>query len=275
MDELIRVVQLPVIEEQLVAMKEQVDELVNDVLALVCTEDTLQQVKAARANLNRQFSDLEEKRKSVKAAVLGPYNRFEAIYKECVSDAFKHADKALKGKIDAVENEMKSRCEETLRSYFNELCAAEHIDFLQYERLGLTIDMASARQKEPRKLMEQVAAYVVGVSQSVNLISDMDCADEIMAEFKQCLNAPKAIATVMDRHRRVEEEAKRSAERAAALRAENEAVQKVEEAAPLAPPVQVQERDEKVYVCRFTVRATKDKLRKLKDFMIQEGIIYE
>lgn len=275
MDDLIRVVQLPVIEEQLHQMKQQVEEMLDEVLSLSCTEDTLQQVKAARAGMNKQFAELEERRKYVKAKIMGPYNRFEAVYKECVSDAFKNADKALKGKIDAVEGEMKSRCEETLRAYFNELCAAEHIDFIRYEDVGVKIDMASARQKEPRKPMEQIASFVVGVSQSVNLISGMDCADEIMAEFKQCLNAPKAIATVMDRHRRVEEEAKRSAERAAALRAEEEAVQKVEEAAPIAPPVQVLERDEKVYVCRFTVRATKDKLRKLKDFMIQEGIIYE
>ena len=273
MEELIKLVQLPVIEEQLRTMKDQVDIRVNEALSLVCTEDTVQTVKAIRADLNREFSSLEDQRKEVKKAVFGPYERFNAVYKECVSDAFKSADLALKGKIDAVEAEIKSRCESSLRDYFDEICSVEHIDFLKFEDVGIRIDMASAKQKTPRKLREQISTFVSSVSNSVNLISDMDFSEEIMVEFKRCLDAPKAIATVLDRHRRVEEEAKHFAERSATLRAEDDAVQKVEEAAPLAPPVH--DIDDKVYMCRFTVRATKDKLRKLKEFMNQEGIIYE
>lgn len=47
----------------------------------------------------------------------------------------------------------------------------------------------------------------------------------------------------------------------------------VEAAAPqiVEPPIEA----EKVYRCTFTVSATKPQLKKLKDFMIQEGIRYE
>ena len=103
MNELIKVVQLPVIEEQLRSMKEAVDKRVEEALSLVCTEETIQTVKSARAELNKEFQALEEQRKEVKKAVLGPYERFEAVYKECVRDAFKKADAALKGKVDATE----------------------------------------------------------------------------------------------------------------------------------------------------------------------------
>ena len=48
MNELIKVVQLPVIEEQLRSMKETVDKRVGEALSLVCTEETVQTVKGVR-----------------------------------------------------------------------------------------------------------------------------------------------------------------------------------------------------------------------------------
>ena len=60
MNELIRVAQLPVIEERLRAMKETVDKRVGEALALVCNEETVQAVKAVRADLNKEFQVLEE-----------------------------------------------------------------------------------------------------------------------------------------------------------------------------------------------------------------------
>ena len=65
MNELIKVVQLPVIEEQLRSMKETVDKRVGEALSLVCTEETVQTVKGVRAELNKEFQTLEEQRKEV------------------------------------------------------------------------------------------------------------------------------------------------------------------------------------------------------------------
>lgn len=97
MNELIRVAQLPVIEERLRAMKETVDKRVGEALALVCNEETVQAVKAVRADLNKEFQVLEEQRKAAKKAVLGPYEQFEAVYKECVSDAFRAGGRGAEG----------------------------------------------------------------------------------------------------------------------------------------------------------------------------------
>ena len=273
MNELIRVAQLPVIEERLRAMKETVDKRVGEALALVCNEETVQAVKAVRADLNKEFQVLEEQRKAAKKAVLGPYEQFEAVYKECVSDAFRAADAALKGKVDATEREIKQRCEDGLREYFAELCAAERIDFIRFEQSGVKVDMASAKQKTTKKLREQLADFVSGVARSVELISGMDYAEEIMVEFKRTLDAPAAISTVQERHRRIEAEKEAQALREEQRAREAEAVAKVEAAAPptVEPPVEA----EQVYKCTFTVHATKPQLRKLKGFLNQEGIRYE
>lgn len=280
-NELIRVVQLPVIEEQLRAMKEQVDQKVADALSLVCTDETLSTVKDVRASLNKDFKALEEQRKAVKKAVMGPYEAFEKVYKECVSDAFNHADYELKAKIADVENAIKGACEEEMRTYFSELAAAEHVEWLKYEWAGVKVDMASARQKSHAKLREQIAAFVVRVSQDVTTISGMEDAEEIMAEYRQCLDLGRALGTVQERHQRIEDERRAAEERKAAQEAQKAAVEKVDAAAPhtaFEPPVAApvaQQEEEKVYKCSFTVHATKPQLRRLKEFLNQEGIRYE
>ena len=206
MEALIQVKQLPIIEEQLRSMKADVDKRVEDALSLVCTEETVQSVKAVRADLNKEFQALEAQRKEVKKAVLGPYEQFEMVYKECVSDAYRWADLELKKKISDVEADLKKRCEDGLREYFAELCAAERVDFVRYEQAGIVVDMASAKQKTPKKLREKLAEFVSGIARSMELISGMDDAEEIMAEFKRSLDAPAAISTVQERHRRIEAE---------------------------------------------------------------------
>ena len=82
--ELIVIKQLPVIEERLRELSTEIDEKINVALALECTEDSYKDVKKARAELKKQFDELESKRKDVKNAVLTPYNNFEEIYKVCI-----------------------------------------------------------------------------------------------------------------------------------------------------------------------------------------------
>lgn len=272
-EELIRVVALPVIEEHLRSMKESVDKRVYEALSLVCTEETVQAVKNVRSDLNKEFQTFEDQRKEVKKAVLGPYEQFESVYKECVSDAYRWADLELKKKISDVENEIKRRCEDSLREYFAELCAAERVDFVRYEQAGIVVDMAAARQKTPKKLREKLADFVAGIARSIELISSMDDAAEIMVEYKRTLDMPQSIAAVKERHRRIEAEEKAQTLQEEQRAREAEAVARVEAAAPpiVEPPIE----QEKTYRCSFSVVATKTKLKKLKDFMIQEGIRYE
>ena len=274
MEELIKVTQLPVIEEQLRTVKDRVDNEVKQALSLVCSEETLSVVKSARADLSKQFAELEDMRKAVKKAVMGPYERFEAVYRECVSDAFRRADGELKGKINAVELEIKQRCEEGLREYFAELCEVEHLDFIRFEQSGVKVDMASAKQKTPKKLREQLAAFVSGVSQSVNLIATMDDAEEIMVEFRRTLNAPEAIGTVQERHRRIEAERAAQEARKAVQAQEQAASAKVDAVAPPVPVAPSAEQDA-IYTCTFKVRGTMEQLKALKGFMEKEGIQYE
>lgn len=281
--ELIQVVQLPVIKEYLHSMKESVDRRVSEALSMVCTEETIQAVKAERAALNREFSDMEDRRKAVKAAIMKPYDDFEATYKECVSDAYKAADASLRGKIADVESEQKRRCEEGLRAYFSELCEVHHLDWLEYEQAGIRVDMASAKAKTPIKLRKQLEEFVARVNDGVNLINSMEDAEEIMVEFRRTLDAAQAIGAVKERRRRIEEERAAKEARDAARAAQAEAEQKVirVQKAYLQPPTVAAVKPEKgpeemIPVLSFTVyNAPRRVLWKIRDILKEEGIRYE
>lgn len=270
MSDLIKVVQLPVIEEQLRTLKDRWEQYAADSESMVCTEDTIPAVKAFRADMRKEFDEVEALRKAVKKAVMGPYERFEAVYKDCVTVAFRRADDACACKISEVEAEQKRRCEEGLKDYFYELTAVHHLEWLEYERAGVRVDMASAKAKTPKKLREQIAKFVVGVSQDVDSIAVMDDADEMLVEYKRSLDTATAIRTVLERHKRIEDERAAQAAKQAAREQESQMIRRVE---ALAPPVVVEQ--PKIYECTFTVHTTMDKLKKLKEFLNMEGIKYE
>lgn len=270
MDQLIVVRQLPVIEEHLRHIKEQTVAKVTAALSLVCCEETLQSVKNARTELRKEFDNLEAQRKQVKAAVLAPYEQFEAVYKDCVSNQFKQADTALQQKIVAVESGMKEACENGLREYFAELCEANNLDFLRYEQACVKVDLTSARAKVPTKLRSQLEQFVVGVACDVRLIAKMDDAEEIMVEYKRSLSVAKAVAAVQERHHQVEAERAAAAQRQEAQEQEAKVVERVQS---FAPPVAEEKPD--LLRLTFSVTDTKPRLRLLKQFLDANGYKYE
>lgn len=270
MDDLIKVVQLPVIEERLKTLKDRWEQHAADAESMVCTEDAVPAVKAFRAEMRKEFDEVETLRKAVKKAVMEPYERFEAVYKDCVTHSYQKADKSLAGIICVVENDIKRRCEEGLKDYFYELTAVHHLEWLEYERAGIKIDMASAKAKRPERLRKQLREFVEAVRGSVDAIMKSDDAPEIMEEYKRSLSVAGAFSVVQERHRRIEQERAEQETRKVVLERETEAVRRFE---ALAPPVQVE--PPKIYSCTFTVRTTMNKLKRLKDFLNMEGIEYE
>lgn len=266
---LIRLVQLPVIEERLRDLKEATERRTDQAMSMVCAPDTLAAVKTVRAELNREFAEMEAQRKAVKAAIMVPYERFEAVYRDCVSVPFHRADADLKGKIEATEQEIKERCEDTLRHYFAELCAVHGVDFLTYEQTGVKVDMASARAKTPKKLMEQLRVMVEGCAQAMNTIDGMEHGDEIAVEYKKCLDLTFAIQMVTKRHQLLEAERQRKVEATEAC------VRPVQEAPEVTPvPKRVEKAAVETLTCIFTVTATRERLKILKNFLDSNGYDY-
>ena len=173
MENLIIIKQLPMIEEQLKAMSIEIDEKVELAKSLICTEDTVKEIKKTRAELNSDFKNLEEKRKEVKMAVLQPYNDFEATYKMYVSDKFNMADKDLKTKIDDVENQLKEDKAAEIKAFFEEYRISNNIDFVKYENAGINVTLSASI----KSLKEQAKSFIDRITDDLALIDTQEHKD--------------------------------------------------------------------------------------------------
>lgn len=272
---IIEVKQLPIIVEQLQEVKAEVTAKVEQALSLVCTEDTVKDVKKVRSELNKELKDYEERRKAVKKAIMTPYEQFEAVYKDCISDTYKKADTELKGKIDSVENELKEQKRKEVWYYFEELCEANSLDFITFENANINVTLSASM----KSLKEQAKAFVDKIVDDLNLIDTQEHKDEILYEYKQSLNVSNAITTVANRYKAIEEAKAREEERKAREQAEAEATAKVESVVeavapptvePIAPPAPA-----KVQKFSFTVTASESRIEKLIDFLESEEFDYE
>lgn len=264
MEEIIVVKQLPVIAEKLEQIKSEVTTKVELAKSLVCTDETVKEVKKARAELNKEFKSWEEKRKEVKNAVMSPYEQFETVYKDCVTDTYKTADSELKRKIDSVESELKDKKQVEVKEYFDEYLLSKGIDFITFVDTNLNITLSAS----VKSLKEQAKAFVDRVCEDLNLIETQEHKAEILVEYKQSLNVSNAIISVKERLKAIEEEKKRQEE--LATRQEESKQQNPQ---PIeAPKV---EQEEKEYTLSFKVTATKPKLRELKMFLDNGGFKYE
>lgn len=273
--EIIAVKQLPIIVEQLHEVKAEITAKVEQALSLVCAEDTVKDVKKVRSELNKELKDYEERRKAVKTAIMKPYNDFEEIYKDCISDTYKKADTELKGKIDSVENELKKKKRIEVLCYFAELCEANSLDFITFENANINVTLSASM----KSLKEQAKAFVDKIVDDLNLIDTQEHKDEILYEYKQSLNVSNAITTVANRYKAIEEAKAREEERKAREQAEAEAAAKVEKVVeavapptvePIAPPAPA-----KVQKFSFTVTASESRIEKLIDFLESEEFDYE
>lgn len=273
---IIQVKQLPIIVEQLHEVKAEVTAKVEQALSLVCTEDTVKDVKKVRSELNKELKDYEERRKAVKKAIMTPYEQFETVYKDCISDTYKKADTELKGKIDNVENELKEQKKAEVKGYFDEYLIAKGIDFVTFENANINVTLSASM----KSLKEQAKAFIDKIVDDLTLIDTQEHKDEILYEYKQTLNVSNAITTVANRYKAIEAAKAREEERKAREQATAESAAKVEEVVkseapptvePIAPPVE----EEKTYTLKFTVRGTMPQLKALKEFLNNGEYDYE
>ena len=69
-EQIIELVQLPVIDERLQTLKAEWEQKTAAAVALSCTEANKQEIKKIRTALTKEFNALEESRKGVKKAIL-------------------------------------------------------------------------------------------------------------------------------------------------------------------------------------------------------------
>jgi len=264
--ELIVVEQLPIIKQYLEDLSIEIKEKVNKILDLECTEETKNEIKKYRAELNKEFEDLETKRKEVKKAIQEPYEQFLEIYDTNVSGIYTYANNQLKSKIDEVENMQKAEKTNDLINFFNEHASARHIDdIVKFDDVGLNITLSASTNS----LNDQIATFCERVATERDLIGKDTYQEETLLEWlKNGFKMADAKLLVIDRHNEMEllAESKKKLEEIEAK--EEEIIKKVDE---VATPKEI----EKIETITFMVQGTKTQLVGLREYMKKEGIIYE
>jgi hypothetical protein len=266
----IRCTQPPIIVENIDSVRQNLELLLADISTLPQDDEALKYVKQIRANLAKDFERMEIQRKAAKKQVMEPYDTANEKYQAYVAAPYKEADDRLKKWVDNYQGNLKQKCFDTLKAYFDELCQSQNIDFLTFAQCGVAVDMAMARQKEPRKAMDQIYTYVMGVRSDLDTILKMEDAEEIMAEYRCCPILASAIGKVTRRKADLENTA-RFLENQRRQREQQSAAQVVMiEAAPEIQP----EPEEKYSVC-FRATGTLSALKAMKAHAQALGVTFE
>ncbi|MFC2467039.1 MAG: DUF1351 domain-containing protein [Capnocytophaga endodontalis] len=295
-ENLITVQQLPVIVyERLESVGQEIDKRIAalDLDKQLVTEDTKKAVKDTRAMLNKELKDFEEQRKRIKEQVVAPYEAFEKAYNSFIKVKYEKADNILKVKIDEFNERLKADKEARIRAYFTELCQANNIDFLPFERLGLNIRLNDT----DKSLKDIVNTNIDNVVKSLEFIESLTDPDEykaeILADYKQTLDVMRSINNAKYRKQQREAELQRleaqkaraeQARLAAEARAKEVTLLQAPEEVPApaiqeapAPPQEVpapapQEVTPDLIVTNFTVQGTMEQLRSLKAYILSNNI---
>jgi len=251
-----------------------------DIDNIDANEDTVRTIKRTRTELGKEFKTLEEQRKMVKEIVLKDYNEFEDAYKSLIATHYKDADIKLKMLVSSVEDKILQKKIDGIKEYFNTM---NTYDFIRFEDLGLKI----IKSRSDKSIKEEIDAYLEAVTQNIETIKTLSYPNRVLAKYEITKDLNSAISQTnieMQREEEIkkrkeererlakEEQEKREAEAKQQTEAQQEAIFDTPENDE--PPAfrEPEPTQEQVFKTSFFVKGTKTQLKKLKAYIINEGI---
>lgn len=250
------------IEDNIEKVKEYALSLKEYYQDITFTEDTKKQAEEQKADINKQKKQVADFRKQIIARYNEPIKLFEETAKE--------TEKILGETYDYINEQVKefdkkelSIVKEKLENYFNEYAESKEIDFVKFDDMDLVITkgLLTSTGNISKKIQEQINNYLDSIRNDLDLIKTLEFKEEILIEYKKTLLCASSIANVQERHRQLEEMKKEPLT--------DETVQ--EKITHLAAPIE----EEKIFEMTFKVRATKTKLKELKEFLDRGEYEYE
>lgn len=251
---------------------------------LEANEDNLALIKRTRADLTKDFTELENQRKTVKDIVLNDYNIFEDDYKKLIANPFRDADAKLKSLSAFVDDKILSLKIDGIVEYFKDI---NTFDFVKFEDMSLKI----IKSKSDKVIKSEIDEYLANIKISISTIETLPNKERVLAKFQMHKDLNRAISETnlevqreeqikaqnaereriaAERKQQAEEQQKQrelqSQQQSEAI--EVEAMETVKQFIP--EPEQVVE--DKIYETTFTVRGTIEQLSKLKQFMKEIGV---
>lgn len=265
------------IESNMKEVKGYVEELNNYYKNINFTEETMKEAKDEKAKVNKFKKQVAEYRKNIVTEYNKPIKIFEDTAKETeklLTDTYN----TINQQVAIYEVKLKKEKEEEVRNYFEEYRESLNIDFISFEDTKIKVNLSDSKTS----LKKQAKDFIDKVNMDLATITLQRYRDEILVEYKQngfILN--NAITTVLNRQKAIEEAKKKEEEKKITIifnkehEIAKESYEQLEEVfnKPLEQPEEVKQ--EEILTLKFTVRGTKEKLKELKNFLIQGGYDYE
>ena len=237
----------------------------------------MKEAKDEKAKVNKFKKQVAEYRKNIVTEYNKPIKIFEDTAKETeklLTDTYN----TINQQVAIYEVKLKKEKEEEVRNYFEEYKESLNIDFISFEDTKIKVNLSDSKTS----LKKQAKDFIDKVNMDLATITLQRYRDEILVEYKQngfILN--NAITTVLNRQKAIEEAKKKEEEKKITIISNKEheiakeSYEQLEEVfnKPLEQPEEVKQ--EEILTLKFTVRGTREKLKELKNFLIQGGYDYE
>ena len=268
------------IESNMKEVKGYVQKLNNYYKSITFTEETLKQAKEEKAKVNKFKAEVADYRKKIISEYNKPIKVFEDTAKE-TEKILVETYNTINQQVAGYEEKQKQQKEQEIREYFEEYKIANGIDFINYKQAQINVTLTASI----KSLKEQAKAFIDRIVDDLKLIETQECKEEILIEYKKSLNVSRAIQEVANRHKLLEEERKRQeelknrqleeAQKQADMSIKEQEIATKEALNNFIVEAPKAEKKEEILTLKFTVRGTREKLKELKNFLIQGGYDYE
>lgn len=267
------------IESNIASVKDFAEKLNEYYKNIIFDEDSMKNAKEEKAKINKFKAEVSTYRKDIIKQWKEPIEQFETMAKETESilaDTYTTINEQCNSYDDKRKEEKRNNCID----YFKELCESYEIDFLDFKDTGINITISSSE----KSLKTQIKDYVDAIYHSLQTIDTLPDKAELLVEFKSNgYHLAQAITDVSKKHKAIQEEQERleamKQNEQEVATAENLMLNNDEEDEIIVAPKVIQaeqkseQLNEQVYTMTFTVKGTMEKLKNLKEYLIEEGLI--
>lgn len=268
-NDLVVVKQLPEIFSQLDVASEIITNMTKDIDLVECTEENKQEVKKNVQKLRAMKTSFENKRKEIKKEINKPYEEFEDYYNKKIKVLLDNSIDTLDTKVKDIEMEQIQEKRNNLIEFLDQYREFYHIEEIitNIDQVPIKINLTNTE----KSLKEAILKFCKKINDDMMCIASEEFKEDILLEYKKNgFDYVNARLTIVNRNKEKEALKKKLEQVEEVVKEEEKVVEKVEE---IIKPVEVVEEEE--LEITFTVKATRTKLRELKEFMKEKEIEYK
>lgn len=268
-NDLVVVKQLPEIFSQLDVASKIITNMTKDIDLIECTEENKQEVKKNVQMLRAMKTGFENKRKEIKKEINKPYEEFEDYYNKKIKGLLDNSINTLDIKVKDIETTQINEKRDELQEFLDQYREFYHIENIltSIDQVPIKINLTNSL----KSLKEAIIKFCEKISNDLECICSEEFKEDILLEYqKNGFDYVNARLAIINRNKEKEALKKKLEQVEEVVKEEEKIEEKVEE---IIKPVEVVEEEE--LEITFTVKATRTKLRELKEFMKDKEIEYK